>query len=731
VQMAMGDVEAGAALIEQVAASDDIDQAPRALCLLGEIYLQDDDDEAAWTCLDRAVQSGHRDWSPYASVGLGVLRARAGDLDGARGLLDAVITAKHPSESARAADVLGDILLEVGDLQGAEDAYRDAIDLRHPWWSAVATIDLARVRAQQDAVDESIELLESVIATGDPMAAPMAQDTLGDLLRFIADDADGARAAYQQAIDSGHPDWSVVARLDLAQLLEAEGDLPGAQAQLRLVAEGSNQVYAARAWDLLGDLLVRSDDSAGARAAYRRAVDSRVPRWSAIAQVDLARLILSETEDTEEAEPLLTSAVSDGTPDVAASARLLLGMIALYRGDRDRAADEFRQATETGGPPVVGAALMQMAKLALGNGDLTEAAGILEHLVDGSFHDDDLEEYAAVYLGEVRLRQGDPEQALPLLRRGAASDNPETASYALLTWGNYMFEVGDVSAADEILTEALDIGHPVALDSIHTGLGLVRLAQQRLDEAYALLKGVLDSGNKDEEPAVRRYLGSVLARQGRPDEARAVLEPLAASYDSEHRPAGLLLLGRLARHDKDGEGARRWLTAAIGAGDRDVEIDARQELGQLLAEAGDIDGSRQILEPLVGLRSVAGAHAEALLGELTAAENAAPLTSPSVRPAIAPPLAPVIPAGPAAGAAVTGEALPAGETAIAGGPALAGPAEPPGKAPRPTLTPLPPAVLSLLADVADADGQPAEAEYWRAALARAWGAAAAPPAGGR
>jgi hypothetical protein len=52
------------------------------------------------------------------------------------------------------------------------------------------------------------------------------------------------------------------------------------------------------------------------------------------------------------------------------------------------------------------------------------------------------------------------------------------------------------------------------------------------------------------------------------------------------------------------------------------------------------------------------------------------------------------------------------------------------KPPRPGLTPLPPVVLALLAEVADADGQPAEAEYWRSILPRAQGPAGASPVGG-
>jgi tetratricopeptide (TPR) repeat protein len=709
---AMGDAEAGRELLEEVAASDDAGQAPRALCLLGELYL-DDDWEAAQSCLDRVVQSGHPDWAPYASVSIGMLRARKGDVAGAREQLEGVIAARHPGESARAADLLGDILLNTGDLQGAAGAYRSSIDFHHPWWSLVATIDLARVRARQDAVDESIELLQSVISGGDPNATPMAQDLLGDLLRFSIGDPDGAREAYQRAIDSGHPEWSVTAAFGLAQLLEAEADPEGAQAQLRLIAEGANQIQAAGAWDLLGDLLVRTEDNAGARAAYQRAIDSRVPHWPAVARVDLARLILAEADDAseaealnavDEAEPLLTAA-ADGIPEVAASAHLILGMIALFRDDPVRAEDEFWQAADAGTPPVAGTALMQIAKLCIGDDDLTQAAEILEHLLDGSFDDEGLKQYASAYLGGVRLRQGDPDAAMSLLRRGADSQDPDTAAYSCLTWGMYLFEIGDIDAADEILTAALEIGYAEVADSVRAGLGMIRLAQRRLDEAYVLLKGVLDSGDKDEEAKVRRYLGSVLARQGRPAEARAVLEPLAASGDTEHRPAGLLLLGRLAWQDKDTGDARRWLTAAIEAGDREVEAEARSELGQMLAQAGEIEASREVLSPLLGQTGAASRQAEEFLGTLSSVQSAAG-PAPAPRRAIA---------GRRAGPAVT---------------TSTSPAPVPGKPPRPGLTPLPPVVLALLAEVADADGQPAEAEYWRSILPRAQGPAGASPVGG-
>ena len=696
-----GETERGYEMLETVAASDNVEQAPRALCLLGEFYLEDGQREAAESYLQRAIESGHRDWAPYAKVTSGMLRAREGDIGGARELLEAVVAARHPGESARAADALGDLLLNTGDLTGAEDAYQRAISFRHPWWSAVATIDLARVRAQQDEIEESAALLRSVIDGGDPNAAPMAQDTLGDLLRFRAGNPAGARAAYQQAIDSGHPDWSVVARLDMAQLLDAEDDRPGAQEQLRQITQGPNRIYAAQAWDLMGDLLARSADSPGAQEAYQQAIDAHVPEWSAVAQVDLAHLILTETDNVDEAEPLLSSAATGPRRDVAASARLLLGLIAVYRGDSIRAREEFQRAADTGPAQVAGPALIQIAKIHLDDGDLAEAAALLEPLMDGSLEDESLELYAAAHLGVVRLRQGDPAAALPLLERGAASDDPDTSAYAHLNLGTLLFDLGHVDEAGEVLAIALEAGQPEVVNSARVGLGMVRLAQGSLDEANNLLTAALRDGNTADEPKARRYLGSVLARQGRRDEARIILEPLADSADAEHRAGGLLLLGRLAVQNNDATAGKRWLTAAVEAGDPEVENEARLELGRLLAESGDPEGSRRALTPLLDQDGTARAEAEDRLGELTAAETFAP---PARRP---------LPRGRPDAIPLARAAGTAAET-----PAPPAPLTPPAPASEtPGLAPLPPAVLAALVDIAEADGQVTEAAYWRGVLA--------------
>ena len=494
-----GETEEGYALLEAAADSGITEQVPVALCLLGEFTYDQGEKQAAHEFFERAVQTGHRNWAPYAQVDMGLVKAYEGDIAGARELLDPIIESRHPIESARAADMIGDVLLGAGEISGAEEAYQRAIDLERPVWSAVAMTDLAELRAQQGAIEEATRLLQSVIDGGDPNIAPMAADKLGTLLLIQADDVEGAHAAYQRAIDSGHPDWSVVARFNLTQLLDITEDTAGAEAQLRAIIGGPNRAYAAKAWDLLGDLFAETGDVAQARAAYQQAIDSKVDDWSAQAQLDLARLILVESDDSDEAEPLLTGVTTSRSPDVAGAAWLLLGLISLSRVELGPAEERFLRAAQTGSARVAEPAQMQIAKMRLDQGDLEEASGILERLV-GESTDESLALYATAYLGVVRLRQGDIPSALELLERGAASEDADTAAYACLNWGLILFDLDYLEDAADRLTQALETGEDEVRDSARAGLGAVRLAQGQLEEARTLLTEALDTGNQQDEP---------------------------------------------------------------------------------------------------------------------------------------------------------------------------------------------------------------------------------------
>ena len=143
----------------------------------------------------------------------------------------------------------------------------------------------------------------------------------------------------------------------------------------------------------------------------------------------------------------------------------------------------------------------------------------------------------------------------------------------------------------------------------------------------------------------------------------------------------------------------------------------------MLAEAADLEGSRDILTPLLDQPGSLQAEAAAILGELTAGENAAPPVQPvrptPVRRAISPVPPPQAPA-PRETSRETGpeaEVKPP-RTARSAPPAKPAPAQPasrPARA-RTGLAPLPAALLAGLAEIAQTEGELTEAEYWRGAL---------------
>ena len=89
-------------------------------------------------------------------------------------------------------------------------------------------------------------------------------------------DLDGAQAAYQQAIASGHPRHAPAAARNLGNILSERGDLAGARA-----------AYDPKGALGLGALLARNGDIRGARAAYQRAIRS----GDAAVRRDAARLL--------------------------------------------------------------------------------------------------------------------------------------------------------------------------------------------------------------------------------------------------------------------------------------------------------------------------------------------------------------------------------------------------------------------------------------------------------
>jgi tetratricopeptide (TPR) repeat protein len=158
--------------------------------------------------------------------------------------------------------------------------------------------------AAAKAVYEQKTTLEQAARAGDPEAAVnlglfWARGTRQHMRRR-------ARAAYEQAMGSGHPEWAPAAAFHLGNLLRQDGDTAGARAAYEQAIESGDVARARSMFEFavtsgpparaapaaytLGRIREELGDLDGARAAYQDAIDSGDPEPAKLAAARLARL---------------------------------------------------------------------------------------------------------------------------------------------------------------------------------------------------------------------------------------------------------------------------------------------------------------------------------------------------------------------------------------------------------------------------------------------------------
>jgi tetratricopeptide (TPR) repeat protein len=642
-------------LLKSVVDSGGHHAAPHARSGLGELYLLQGRFAEAQQMFEAVLRSGHPLLSPTVQVALGIALLAQGDPETALPLLREVTELDHPDQGPRAACVLGEWYIAQEDGPAAREWLESAVGSGHPDWSHTARVDLAVVlAAESDDVDPVWELLTEVMRSGHPEQVPRAADVLGELLARAGLPAE-AEEAYQVAIDSGHREWTWLARIDLACLLAAgEGGTTRAGELLKQVMESDHPEQGPRAADLLGDLLAGAGRPAEAENAYRVAIDSGHEEWSLIGRIDLA-LLLADNEQFARAESLLRVVAESANATAVAWATTLLGMVHVHAGRRAEGLGHLREAGRTDQAPVAQMARFQLAKFLIEDGELDDARALLRSVVED--RPTDVTEVARAYLCVMLLREGDQDAAEELLLGVERSGDSEAIAVAYLGMGEHLLDIGELQAAGDLLEGALRAGTPETAPKAGALLGVVRRSNNDFEEARRLLSDALATGDPEVEPLARRYLGSTLFRMRLRREAEETLLPLARSVGTEHRPQALLLLAQVLVTDNRPEEAYPWFEEAIDCGDPETEFTARYDFAALLVEMGQRERAQEVWVPEVS-------------------EDDGPVE---------------IGPGPA--------------TASAAPPVVS---EPPAPAPHP----LPLAVLTLLGDVASAEGDEHEARYW-------------------
>lgn len=211
----------------------------------------------------------------------------------------------------RALAALGDALCAHGDYQGARTAW------------------------------------EQCIAIDDPDGTPEAMTKLASMLQRKLGDRDGARAMFQAAFDTGHPEYAPRAMLLLGLLLERSGDDDGALTAYQRAADAAPPGRRANALYQLADLLKKRGDTTRAKAVWRQVIDTETDDGEREAALLSLVNQLGHEGDLDGLRAACHAGIVSGVPG-APYALVVIGNVLKDHGDLDGWRDAWQQAIDAG-----------------------------------------------------------------------------------------------------------------------------------------------------------------------------------------------------------------------------------------------------------------------------------------------------------------------------------------------------------------------------------------------
>ncbi len=404
------------------------------------------------------------------------------------------------------------------------------------------------------------------------MSPGTARGAYGMGLALVAGrDAAGAKAAFEKVLQKvpGH----LQARIELAALAEAAGDVAQAEAQLApVLADGADQRLApaerARALALRGTLLARAAERAAEADKVLEAAVQADPRLVE-ARLALARhrLRRGNAQGAVAAlEPLAAQA-----PAVPALAALRIRALAAAGRALDASSLADQALAKTPGDPAL---LLAKAAALAASGKGPEAAALFR---DAAARDPAAFE-PRLALGRIALARGDLAQARVELAAAVEKGPREPAAHAVL--GELAALEGDPAAAEKAFGAALALDPEYALAEV----GMAKLALARGDAAgaRARLDRALAVDPRNVEGHFQR--GTLLWQARDLPEAERSFQAVV-----DLQPKHAVALARLGavklERGEDVDGALQRLTAATN---EDANLaEARLWLGRALLKKGE------------------------------------------------------------------------------------------------------------------------------------------------
>jgi len=231
----------------------------------------------------------------------------------------------------------------------------------------------------------------------------------------------------------------------------------------------------------------------------------------------------------------------------------------------------------------------------------------------GAMDDDDgqIACEAALQLGGLLARRGDPAGARDAYEAGTQSEDPVMAAQAAAQLGGLLDQAGEQEEKERIFKLVAGRSAQGAAE-----LGSALEAYGDLDGAEAAYRA---ASRRKSKPAAGAALslGGILERKGSLRGAEAAYRRASQSEESNVYAPAALRLGALLAQRGDNPGAEDAYRKASGSDDEDAAPDAAVRLGRLLDQRGAHDEAVPVYDHVAGL----GALAAIRLGDLLAGRD--------------------------------------------------------------------------------------------------------------
>lgn len=393
-----------------------------------------------------------------------------------------------------------------------------------PLANSESMLELGKNRLDQGDVDGALAAWQKVLESGHPENAPAAALLIGSV-HSKRGDVDRAAEAYRVAVDSGHPDHAEDAAAQLTSVLEDRDYLEQAAAYRREIESGDPEAAPGAALSL-AFLCQSRDDIAGEAAAYQRVIDLGSREYLPIAAYNLG-VLRQENGELEEAAAAWRLAIDSGDAVFGPTAAFNLGILRREEDDVEAATAAWRAAVASGDPEYAPAAAVELGTLRRELGDDAGAAADWQFALD-SRHPD-YAPAAAFTLGVLRLSQGDRVAAVKAWQYAIDSRHFDAAPAAALKLGHLRKQQGDLRRAAACYQLAIDSGHEDGAPEAAIYLGLLLDEHDDLDGAAAAYQVAIDSKHETEAPEAAVRLGLLREKRGDLDGAAEAYRVAAES----------------------------------------------------------------------------------------------------------------------------------------------------------------------------------------------------------